>query len=480
MKNRPVAVLLVTLAAAAAVIMLAGGAGRPGATALPVRDVADDRPLAWRILTLPPAAGGHRASFGEPGIAVGPHRVLVVDAARANAGYPTWWVSSDGGRHWGSGQDFDTTGAMTGDADAAFGPDGYQYVLNLAFQDPPQQPTNPTILVYSSLDRRHWAGPATFPLPHGVDQPDRPWLVPDPYRPGRVYVTNSEGAGDVVAWISTDHAHIFSGPTLVTGVDHAGSIELTSRPLFDTANHDRTYMLYEASAVGAAPAASQEPLRDFPLTQLWLAESDDAGRSWSNRLVLDITGAFGPSAAGGSLGHVIPASAIDGAGTLYAAFSLRLGDSAQTHIFLIHSTDHGEHWSRPVRVDSGALRSNVMPALAAGARGRVDVSWYGSRSPNFTDPHSRWVEMFAQSVDAVAARPTFTRSRLSDVTHVGSIDASGNPGSSQYDWGLRDFQGLVIDACGMAHTAWTDDVGRGSTVTARQISGPSLLPGRRC
>ena len=60
------------------------------------------------------------------------------------------------------------------------------------------------------------------------------------------------------------------------------------------------------------------------------------------------------------------------------------------------------------------------------------------------------------------------------------VDSSGNPGSSQYDWGLRDFQSVAIDRCGMAHLAWTDDLGPGSTDTASQISGPSLLLGRRC
>jgi hypothetical protein len=88
--------------------------------------------------------------------------------------------------------------------------------------------------------------------------------------------------------------------------------------------------------------------------------------------------------------------------------------------------------------------------------------------------------MFAQSVDALAAHPTFVRSRVSGLTHLGSIDSSGNPGSSQYDWDLRDFQSLVIDTCGMAHIAWTNDVRRGSTITARQISGPSLLPNSPC
>jgi hypothetical protein len=366
---------------------------------------------------------------------------------------------------------------MTGDADAAFGPDGSLYVLNLAFQNPPDQPTNPTVLLYRRpTGSRAWHGPATFPAPHGTDQPDRPWLAPDPHRPKRIFVTNSEGVGDVVMWTSTDRGHSFSGPTLITGSAHPADIVLTSRPLFDPARRDRMFMVYEASAVAQAETLAADA-RDFPLTQLWLARSDDGGRTWTNHLALDITAAFGPDATSGSLGHMIPASAIDESGNLYAAFSLRMGGAAtQTHIYLLHSSDRGGHWSGPVRVDPRHLRSNVMPALAVGAPGRVDLSWYGSRNPDFTAPHARWAEQFAQSRNALSARPTFTRSRVSrgGPVHVGSIDSAGNPGSSQYDWDLRDFQGITIDGRGLAHIVWTNDGGRGATVAARQVSGPSL------
>jgi hypothetical protein len=478
-KNSPGAARIATLVALLGIGAIAGTPRRPLANASPMPTAPRGR-ISWQRTVLPRAVGAHRASFGEPGIVDGSLRELVVTAARANVGYPTWWVSRDDGLDWSRGRDFDASGSMTGDADAAFGPGGRLYVLNLAFQNPPGQPTNPAVLVYSTGHRRHWRGPATFPPPHGEDQPDRPWLAPDPYRPGRVLVTNSEGAGDVVAWRSTDHGRSFSGPTPVTGTDHAGSIELTSRPLFDPSHHRRVFMLYEASAANEPPSPSQAPLRDFSLTQLWLAESNDAGANWTNRLVLDITKTFGSKASGGSLGHVLPASAIDANGTLYAAFSLRKGNGTQTHVYLLHATDHGSRWSAPVRVDSGPRRSNVMPTLAVGAPGRVDLSWYGSRSADFTAAHARWVEMFAQSLDSLAAHPTFTSSRVSRVTHVGSIDSSGNPGSSQYDWSLRDFQGLAIDICGMAHLAWTNDVRHGSTVVARQIAGPSLLPGARC
>jgi hypothetical protein len=455
----------------------AGPVGAAGSAhgALTARAAAS---FAWKTTVLPPAVGEQPASFGEPGIAVGPDGTLIVNAARANEGYPTWWLSRDGGRSWGAGRDFDASGAMTGDADSVFGADGYLYVLNLGFQNPPAEPTNPTVLVYASPDSgATWDGPAAFPPPHGADQPDRPWLVADPYRPNQVFVTNSEGAGDVVIWRSTDRARTFSGPILITGAEHVASLELSSRPLFDPTDHDRMFMLYEAG-----PAADGQPLRDFPLTQLWLAESDDNGASWANRLVLDLDTAFGSAALGGSLGHVLPASAVDDAGNLYAAFSLRLGTGGETHLYLIHSADHGLHWSSPVRVDSGGLRSNVMPWLAAGEAGRVALSWYGSRSPDFTAPDSAWAELFAQSTNASSTAPSFQQSQVSGKApvHIGSVDTMGNPGSNLYDWGLRDFQSIAADACGMAHLAWTNDTGQGATVTARQIAGASLRPSARC
>src|SRR5439155_11756060 len=147
------------------------GSARGAVTA---RDAA---PFAWRTAVLPQTTSGQPASFGEPGIVAGPHGTVIVNAARANQGYPTWWLSRDGGRTWGTGRDFDATGSLTGDADSVIGADGYLYALNLAFQNPPAQPTNPTILVYASADGgATWDGPAAFPPPHAVDQPDRPWL----------------------------------------------------------------------------------------------------------------------------------------------------------------------------------------------------------------------------------------------------------------------------------------------------------------
>src|SRR5436853_6711821 len=67
--------------------------------------------IGWQLTRLPPATGAHPASFGEPGLATGPHGLLVASAAEANVGFPTWWVSHNDGRSWGAGQDYDSSGS---------------------------------------------------------------------------------------------------------------------------------------------------------------------------------------------------------------------------------------------------------------------------------------------------------------------------------------------------------------------------------
>jgi hypothetical protein len=417
----------------------------------------------FRVVTLLPPAGGAPFSYAEPTLAIRDRTILVV-AATANAGVPpTFWISRDAGASWTAGANFDNTGSSTGDADVAIGADGELYALNLGFNNPPGQPTNPTVLVFHSADGVAWSGPATFPLPHGLDQPDRPWLFTDPVHPARVNVVHNEVGGNVVLWRSTDHGATFQGPITVTGgASGQAALELSSRPLFDPTNDARIYVLYETVAP-AGLASGGPPGGEFPITQVWLAVSTDAGESWSNALVLDSS-----SIGGGILAHLLVASAIDSAGNLFAAFSLRPSESTETHLFLIHSTDHGITWSAPSQVDS-VLPSNVMPAIATGAGGALFVSWYASSSPDFQDMDAAWREEFAQTTDALSAQPAFTETTLSGPApvHVGDINVAGNPGFQiGKNWGLRDLQSVAVDRCGLPHPVWAVDFGGTSTQTA--------------
>jgi hypothetical protein len=424
----------------------------------------------WRITRLAAPAHGP-SSYAEPGIAIGRTGAVLVDAATANTGAPpTFWLSRTNGRTWPIGRDDDLSGAGAGDADGAIGRDGYLYALNLGYNNPPAQPSNPTVLVDRSRDGRTWSGPAAFPPPHGEDQPDRPWLVVDPRHPARVEVVHSEVGGNIVAWRSSDHGVRFSGPYPVSGgANSQAALALSSRPLFDPRDDRRVFMLYETGTglgvVDLLPIGA--PLWEFPVSQLWLATSADGGLTWSNRKVLDTATATG-ALRGATLAHLLVASTVDTRGRLYAAISARPAGSETTSLYLLHSATHGRSWSVPAAIAT-SLSSNVMPALAVSRGGAVAyLSWYGSPATDFRSPSARWSEMFAESRHPLAAHPRFAVSQVSGAApvHVGGIDAAGAPGSELgANWGLRDFQSIAVDPCGQPHVVWADDVSP-STYTA--------------
>ena len=432
----------------------------------------------WRIVALPSSAGA--SSFAEPGLTISPDGTAIADAATANTGAPpTAWLSHDSGSSWSTGFSFDTTGSSTGDADAALGSDGYRYALDLAYNpNPPGQPANPTVLVFRSADDGPWQGPASFPPPHGGDQPDRPWLFVDPLHPSDVDVVNSEGGGNIVVWRSQDHGSTFSGPTPVTGgANGQAALALSSRPLFDPTNDQRVFMLYDTlSTAGlAATLASAPPVYEFPMTQVWLAVSTDAGSTWSNRLALDTTTLTGSGLTAATVGHLLIASAVDGQGNLYAAFSLRQAASTPTSVYVMHSTDHGATWSTPAAIVS-PMQSNVMPALAV-AGGNAYLSWYGSADVDYRDASATWSELFAATSDPLAAQPSFAVSAIGGgAAHIGGIDTAGTIGSDLgANWGLRDFQSIAVDGCGLPHPVWAVDAGPTSTETAVPSSSSACL-----
>ncbi|HEU5008355.1 MAG TPA: sialidase family protein [Jatrophihabitantaceae bacterium] len=406
-------------------------------------------PPGWNVRVLP-VAQGQPASFSEPGIAAGPRGVMLANACTANSGAPsTFWRSADYGRTWSRGFPIGSSAIGCGDSDAAIGADGYSYSLTLGTG----------VNVYRSRDSKHWDGPASFPPPHGIDQPDRPWLVLVPGRPRDVLMFNSEVGGNIVAWRSHDHARTFTGPTPVTGgLNSEAGIALGSRPLVDPAHPSHLRLFYETAGAAALPQTVPDHApSQFPLTQLWEASSTDGGRSWTNTLVLDVTKAFG--AGVGSLGHLLPAPAVDRAGNFYVVLSVRLGSATDTHLFLIHSQGHG--WSRPAPVDGPAgTASNVFPAVAVTRPGRLFVSWYASRSRDFNDPAARWAEYVAATRDALSAHPHFHALRLSGSApvHVGAVDNMGAIGFDLgQDWALRDFQSVTVDPCGHPHVTWASD-----------------------
>ncbi len=162
------------------------------------------------------------------------------------------------------------------------------------------------------------------------------------------------------------------------------------------------------------------------------------------------------------------------AGTVYGAYS----DGA--NLYLIHSLDHGAHWSSPVRVNNPAdanLKLNIFPWLAAGPTpGSVGIVWYGTNSTTNTD-NTRWRVYYAQTFNATSDVPSFQYVRASDHTnHAANVSLSGLVLTGGPNRNLLDYFQVNFDPVGAAEIAYTDDHNdfSGEVFATRQTSGPSI------
>jgi hypothetical protein len=155
-------------------------------------------------------------------------------------------------------------------------------------------------------------------------------------------------------------------------------------------------------------------------------------------------------------------------------------NSARTNefsIWMAASHDGGQNFYGPFQVSSGPGTA-VLPWVAAGDAGRIDVVWY--QSSNVSDPNtmpagSTWNVMFAQSLNATDREPVFAVSQVSDhIIHTGSISTGGLFGSS--DRSLLDFFTVSVGPDGLANIIYADNGVSGLHCSyARQSSGPLAL-----
>ncbi|HEX9968723.1 MAG TPA: hypothetical protein VGB03_01185, partial [Acidimicrobiales bacterium] len=162
-------------------------------------------------------------------------------------------------------------------------------------------------------------------------------------------------------------------------------------------------------------------------------------------------------------------------GTVYVAYS------NDHDIFLVHSTDRGETWSRPVRVSDGTeTKTSVFPWLETGPTpGSVGIAWYGTANAANND-NANWKVFYAQSFNATAESPTFRQVTVSDhFIHGSNISEGGLTGTANRN--LIDYFQVSFDPTGAAVIAYTDDHNDfdGHTYITRQISGPSIYSNTR-
>ena len=197
-------------------------------------------------------------------------------------------------------------------------------------------------------------------------------------------------------------------------------------------------------------------------TSLVVGRSADRGLTWKNVTVDNTT----------QHGVLFDVVKVGDDGTVYAAWS------DGSNIYLSSSSDGGTLWSEKVRVsDNTTYKTNMLPWLEAGSAGRVAIVWYGT-TDTANDDNADWQVLFAQTLNATDATPTFRQQVISDHSiHGSNISVGGLTGSANRN--LLDYFQVALDPQGAAVVAFTDDHNDfdGNVYVTRQMNGSSLYAG---
>jgi hypothetical protein len=243
--------------------------------------------------------------------------------------------------------------------------------------------------------------------------------------------------------------------------------------------------VFEAMTTFAAAPVPQESQGGA----IFLARSFDHGHTW------DLVPVFEPaqSAQVGLIGFptsIFPVVDADDAGNLYLVFAADQRalpqatpkPAARFSVYLMVSPDLGQSWSEP-RLLSDPSKVALMPWVAAGADGRIAVTWYENVAGLPADflPDA-WNVKLWESIDATNPAGASEVVQLNDLpNHIGAVCTSGT-GCLAGDRSLLDFFEVAIQPNGQPVVAWGGDQAAASAgiqspaVFARTVTaGPSLL-----
>lgn len=196
--------------------------------------------------------------------------------------------------------------------------------------------------------------------------------------------------------------------------------------LADPTDPKRLYVLWWTITTQDVAGGSNVALPWEHASKAYVARSDDGGATWTSRQILDI----GDSPATDTqdendIANWFPTGAVDPAGNVYFAVSRRGPATTQSHVLLMSSSDHGDHWTASRRIDTGGRGATFAPQLVAIGRGRVAVAFYGSSASDETDPSASW-DVLLDTVDhATRARPDVTQQLVRAAVWHGSLCPQG-------------------------------------------------------
>jgi hypothetical protein len=277
------------------------------------------------------------------------------------------------------------------------------------------------------------------PVSSTIPVNDRQWVAA--YGPQTVYMTFDQAPVNTTIWFtkSTDAGKTWSAPSML--------IPLTTLSRENNLGVDQ----YNGN-IYTTYTPSGKPY------ELHLLKSTDGGGTWANSIIYSA-----PTSS--CLENAFPILAVDRGGNIHVVFTQSTGCSARTnaHVYLISSGDGGSTWTSPLKIDSGpGNNSTVMPYIAAGSPGVVDVTWYGSSmsspdsTPSAPDKSDWWSCYFAQVTNALQANPTIAQSVVAPAVHNRPIcSRGGNCTGNTRD--LSEYYSMTVDPDGNANIAYVDE-----------------------
>jgi hypothetical protein len=341
----------------------------------------------------------------EPSIAVNPQNPLNVVAAyqegrRANGGDATngFATSFDGGATWTSGElpklttQITPTGSFerASDAVVAFGPDNVVYANSLVFDQDTSNGLRSGMAVNVSKDGgRTWSDPVVFQDDQLGGLNDKNWIVVDQsdapgHHKGRVYVVwdrvapvvyqycdaNCDNVNNWLPTFATLSPLVFPGqgigayPVIMANGGLGIVMSTTTEGIPTNTGADEPEVDAQNQVFISAPTAGQTPypapLQFLPPVQI---AADKSNPTPAQR------------ASDG-----LPAAAVDPSrGTLYAVWDDgRFRTDGANDAVISRSTDSGQTWSSPARVNPGPKTDHVNHynvTIAVGEDGKVYVDY---------------------------------------------------------------------------------------------------------
>jgi hypothetical protein len=213
---------------------------------------------------------------------------------------------------------------------------------------------------------------------------DFPWMTIDTNSSspglGNIYFTIARLTGNTLRAVfsrSTDGGRTFSEPIVISQRDGPAGNNAASHGIA-VGTDGRVYVAYVA----------QEPKGGLETQKV--VRSDDFGWHFGKPVTAAIFSPVNGFEDGVAFrtGPLVSFAADDtNPGVLYIAYPAYAGSPVNTDIFVVRSTDGGQTWGAPVRVnDDATAKHQFMPSIAV-SNGALHVAWYDLRdSPNPDDP----------------------------------------------------------------------------------------------